>query len=92
MEFNNHGRDARERLHLGVNLREEPGSLPLKGGPEFSPGFQPWVRRFDAVCPEWAPECGTPRRIHISASAPVILAPLSGRILGSRIPRVETLG
>jgi hypothetical protein len=66
MEFNNHGRDARERLHLGVNLREEPGSLPLKGGPEFSPGFQPWVRRFDAVCPEGAPECGTPRRIHIS--------------------------
>jgi hypothetical protein len=31
MEFNNYGRDARERLHLGVNLREEPGSLPLKG-------------------------------------------------------------
>ena len=89
MEFNNYGRDARERLHLGVNLREEPGSLPLKGGPEFSPGFQPWVRRFDAVCPEGAPECGTPRRIHISASAPVISRHFQGAFLGGGYPGLK---
>jgi hypothetical protein len=41
MEFNNYGRDARERLHLGVNLREEPGSLPLKGGQNSAQGFNP---------------------------------------------------
>ena len=41
MEFNNYARDARERLHLGVNLREEPGSLPLKGGQNSAQGFNP---------------------------------------------------
>ena len=45
----------------------------------------------NAMCPEGAPESGTPYRNHIIRERSVILAPLSGRIPGSRVPRVETL-
>jgi hypothetical protein len=48
--------------------------------------------RFNAMCPEGAPESGTPCRDDIIPKRFVILAPLSGRILGWRVPRVETLG
>ena len=81
MEFNNYGRDARERLHLGVNLREEPGSLPLKGGQNSAQGFNPGLgvlmrcalkghqnaaRRVEFISPQ---------------KRSVVLAPLSGRIV-----------
>jgi hypothetical protein len=75
----------------GLTYRKRPVPSPERG-PEFSPGFQPWVRRFNAMCPEGAPESGTPSRIDIMSERFCNLAPLSGRILRWQIPRVETLG
>ena len=44
------------------------------------------------MCPERAHETRSSDRIEITRSHLFILAPLSGRVLGWRIPRVETLG
>jgi hypothetical protein len=82
-------------LPIGVYLREASGVSPLKGAriqPRVSTWFQPWVRVLMRCALKGHQNAA--RRVEFISpqKRSVILAPLSGRILGWRIPRVETLG